>query len=92
MIRLQVGAAKCADKCADKCAVPHLVLKALIRLYQLLFSPFLAALGAQCRFYPSCSQYASECLDQDPWPKALKRISRRLIKCGPWHPGGIDLP
>ncbi|MEI6397669.1 MAG: membrane protein insertion efficiency factor YidD [Pseudomonadota bacterium] len=68
------------------------MLKVLIRLYQLLLSPLLALLGVSCRFYPTCSRYASMCLDKEPWPKALVKIFRRLIKCGPWHPGGVDLP
>jgi putative membrane protein insertion efficiency factor len=67
-------------------------LKSLIRLYQIFLSPILVALGVGCRFYPSCSRYAMACVDQDPLPKALIRIARRLGKCGPWHPGGVDLP
>ena len=67
-------------------------LKVLVRLYQIFLSPILVALGVGCRFYPSCSHYATGCLERDPWPRAIFKISRRLLKCGPWHPGGVDLP
>lgn len=69
------------------------VLKKSVRCYQLLISPAVtAALGPRCRFYPNCSEYALQSLDKDPVPVALKKITGRLFKCGPWHPGGIDLP
>ena len=62
----------------------------LVRLYQLLVSPLLVALGVRCRFYPSCSAYASESVRhfgplRGSW-KALGRLSR----CHPLHPGGYD--
>ncbi|MEI6833591.1 MAG: membrane protein insertion efficiency factor YidD [bacterium] len=68
------------------------ILKFLVQLYQVSLSPVLAALGAECRFFPSCSRYACTCLEQDNLTEALTKISSRLIKCGPWHPGGVDLP
>ncbi len=59
----------------------------LIRLYQLTISPLL---GPRCRFYPSCSQYAIEAVNRFGFLRggwlALKRIGR----CHPWHPGGLD--
>jgi putative membrane protein insertion efficiency factor len=63
------------------------VLKILIRGYQLAISPLL---GPRCRFYPSCSQYASEAIEihgalRGTW-LAMKRISR----CHPWNEGGLD--
>lgn len=63
------------------------LLVALVRAYQYLFRPLL---GANCRFYPSCSDYAREAIErhgaaQGTW-LALKRIGR----CHPYHPGGYD--
>jgi putative membrane protein insertion efficiency factor len=60
----------------------------LIRLYQLLVSPFL---GKQCRFHPSCSQYALEAVIRYGSFKGSQLTFLRLAKCHPWHPGGIDL-
>ena len=63
------------------------ILLMLIDGYRFLLSPFF---GAQCRFYPTCSAYAREAIDVHgplcgSW-LALKRIA----KCHPWHPGGVD--
>lgn len=61
----------------------------LIRIYQRCISP---ALGPRCRFYPSCSEYASECIATHGILKGSFLAGRRLCKCHPWHPGGVDLP
>lgn len=63
-------------------------LSLLIRGYQLGISPFL---GQNCRFYPSCSQYAIEALGEHGALKGSLLAGKRLCKCAPWHPGGIDL-
>jgi len=59
----------------------------LIRTYRLLLSPLL---GNHCRFYPSCSQYAMEAIERHgPWHGSRLAV-QRLLRCHPWHPGGID--
>jgi uncharacterized protein len=63
------------------------ILRALIRGYQLLLSPWL---GARCRFYPSCSQYALDALDSHGSVRGGILALRRLARCHPWHPGGYD--
>jgi hypothetical protein len=45
-----------------------------------------------CRFYPSCSEYALGCLEQYAWHRAFIRIVLRVMRCHPFHPGGVDLP
>ncbi len=59
----------------------------LIRIYQLCLGPFTS--GA-CRFYPSCSEYALEALKTFGLWKGGWMTLWRLIRCGPWHPGGYD--
>jgi putative membrane protein insertion efficiency factor len=59
----------------------------MIRAYQLLVSPFL---GNHCRFYPSCSQYAIEAIDRFGVLHGGFMALRRLSRCHPWHPGGLD--
>lgn len=49
-------------------------------------------LGPRCRFYPSCSQYAKDALKLYPLPNAFIKSTKRILKCHPFHPGGIDLP
>lgn len=63
------------------------ILIALIRAYQLLISPLL---GNHCRFYPSCSQYALEALEQHGIRRGVWLAGRRLLRCHPWHEGGLD--
>ena len=62
---------------------------ALIRVYQRLISPLL---GPACRFYPSCSAYACECLRHHGFWRGSWLTLRRLSRCHPWQPGGVDLP
>jgi len=64
------------------------LLKYLIFTYRYTFS---ALIGGQCRFYPSCSEYALDALETFTWLRALQLIVRRIVKCHPWHLGGVDL-
>ena len=59
----------------------------LIRAYRYAISPLL---GNQCRFYPSCSHYAQEALETHGLLKGAWLSVRRLLRCHPWHPGGLD--
>ena len=44
-----------------------------------------------CRFYPSCSDYMAEAIEKKGLFKGLWLGFKRLLKCHPFHPGGIDL-
>jgi hypothetical protein len=63
------------------------ILKGLIRGYQLLISPHL---GPRCRFHPSCSHYAHQAITTHGAARGSWLALRRLARCHPWHPGGID--
>ena len=63
------------------------LLLRLIGAYQLLLSAFF---GGQCRFYPTCSAYASEAIERHGSLKGSWLSLRRIVRCGPWHPGGVD--
>ena len=63
------------------------VLIALIRVYQWLISPWL---GNHCRFYPSCSEYAREAIERYGAVRGVWLAIRRVARCHPWHPGGVD--
>ncbi|MEW5900304.1 MAG: membrane protein insertion efficiency factor YidD [Acidobacteriota bacterium] len=58
-----------------------------IRLYQVVLSP---VIGRQCRFYPSCSAYTREAIGKHGLLKGLYLGGKRLLKCHPLHPGGVD--
>lgn len=63
------------------------VLLALIDAYRLLLSPFF---GQQCRFYPTCSAYAREAIEVHGPVRGSWLAMKRILRCGPWHPGGPD--
>ncbi|OUU38062.1 MAG: membrane protein insertion efficiency factor YidD [Cellvibrionales bacterium TMED49] len=60
----------------------------IIRGYQALISPFF---GPCCRFYPSCSNYALECVNRHGAFTGLYLILKRALKCHPWGGEGVDL-
>jgi len=63
------------------------LLIGLIRFYQLVLSPFM---GNQCRFTPTCSQFAREAVEKHGAIKGSWLAIRRISRCHPWHPGGHD--
>ncbi|MBC8381666.1 MAG: membrane protein insertion efficiency factor YidD [SAR92 clade bacterium] len=63
-------------------------LIAVIKLYQFSIS---ALLGQRCRFYPSCSNYTIEAIETHGVAKGLYLATKRITKCHPFHPGGIDM-
>jgi hypothetical protein len=58
-----------------------------IALYRRLISPLLPP---ACRFYPTCSQYAAEAIQKHGLIAGAALSLRRLARCHPWHPGGVD--
>jgi len=65
----------------------------LIRFYQALISPVLAALfgpAGRCRYTPSCSQYAREAIHLHGACAGGILAARRLCRCHPWGPTGED--
>ena len=63
------------------------VLIAAVRGYQYALRPML---GANCRFYPSCSDYAKEALERHGALRGTWLSARRVCRCHPYHPGGYD--
>jgi putative membrane protein insertion efficiency factor len=68
------------------------LLLVLLALYQRLVSPIFTALGARCRFHPTCSQYAIESVKHYGAWRGSWRALKRLSRCHPFHPGGFDPP
>ena len=60
---------------------------ALIVAYQRVLSPLL---GANCRFHPSCSQYAKDAVLKHGILRGAVFAVRRIVRCNPWNPGGVD--
>jgi putative membrane protein insertion efficiency factor len=61
----------------------------LVRLYQLILSPFF---GGQCRFQPSCSNYSIECLTRFGPLRGSWLTLHRICRCQPFAKGGYDPP
>jgi len=64
----------------------HLLL-AVIRGYRYLLSPWW---GGQCRFTPTCSEYAMDSIREHGALRGTWLAMRRVSKCHPWHHGGFD--
>jgi putative membrane protein insertion efficiency factor len=62
-------------------------LVAAIRLYQRSLSKMLPP---ACRFTPSCSEYAAQAIERYGTARGGALAVRRLVRCGPWNPGGHD--
>ena len=67
---------------------PQRALLASVRFYQRAISP---TRPPRCRFLPTCSAYALEALEVHGAVRGTWLAVRRLLKCAPWHPGGVDL-
>jgi putative membrane protein insertion efficiency factor len=63
------------------------LLLVLVGAYRRFVSP---ALPQACRFYPSCSAYAEGALRRHGAARGAWLTARRLARCHPFHPGGID--
>lgn len=63
------------------------LLQKLIRLYQLLLSPYW---GSQCRFFPTCSNYGIEAIKKYGSIRGGFLTIHRVCRCHPWAEGGFD--
>jgi hypothetical protein len=65
----------------------ELAVRGALRLYKLTLSPLI---GRQCRFLPTCSEYAAEALiAHGPWRGSIL-AARRVCRCNPWGGSGYD--
>ncbi len=63
------------------------LLVLLVRFYQRFIGP---GLPRACRYYPSCSAYAVEALSRHGAGRGSWLATRRILRCHPFHPGGVD--
>ena len=67
------------------------ILLAALAFYQRWLSPAVHALGmAQCKFRPTCSEYAVLAIAMHGPLRGSALAIRRLIRCHPFSPGGLD--
>jgi len=60
---------------------------ALLRGYQRWISPLL---GARCKYYPSCSEYAVQAIGRYGILRGSVLATWRLLRCNPFSHGGYD--
>lgn len=63
------------------------LLLSVLAVYRYAISPML---GANCRFLPSCSEYAIEAIRRHGSLRGGWLSLRRIARCHPWNPGGHD--
>ncbi|WP_068635680.1 membrane protein insertion efficiency factor YidD [Thauera butanivorans] len=63
------------------------LLIALLRFYRYAISPML---GRNCRFHPTCSEYAIEAIQRHGALRGGWLAARRVGRCHPFNPGGYD--
>ena len=68
---------------------PGTIAVAVLAGYKRWISPLLPV---ACRFTPTCSEYASLAFERYGFWKATWLTLRRLARCHPFHPGGVDYP
>lgn len=62
-------------------------LRGLVGAYRILLSPLL---GRQCRYLPTCSEYADEALRRHgAWRGGFLALAR-ILRCNPWSASGFD--
>lgn len=60
----------------------------IVRFYQKAISPLKPP---SCRFFPTCSEYSIQAFQRFGAIKGSYLTIKRISKCHPFHPGGIDL-
>jgi len=63
------------------------LIVAILRLYQWVLSPMLPS---ACRYYPTCSEYMRQAVEKYGVARGLWMGAKRLLRCHPFHAGGID--
>ena len=63
------------------------IARGAVRLYQWTLRP---VIGNNCRFYPSCSDYALEAFQIHGAARGGMLAARRILRCHPWNEGGFD--
>ena len=73
---------------AHRSSVPQAIALATLRAYKAVISPLVPP---ACRFHPTCSAYALEAIERHGLMRGGLLAAKRLLRCHPFSPGGIDL-
>jgi len=67
--------------------IPRNVCIAILVAYRAIVSPLY---GDVCRYYPSCSSYTLQAIQQHGVVRGIWLGARRILRCHPWSAGGVD--
>ena len=95
MIHMKVGNTKpirifkpvCSTKISIKSKIMSFIFIKMIKMYQIILSPLL---GSNCRYQPTCSNYAIESIEQWGVIQGSVLSFKRIMKCHPWGSSGYD--
>lgn len=62
----------------------------ILNVYKKIISPMFKAMGVECKYYPSCSEYAKLAIEKYGCIKGIYLSIKRIIKCNPFSKGGYD--
>ena len=66
------------------------ILLFILKLYKNFISPIIKAMGVECKYYPTCSEYAKLAIEKYGCVKGIYLSIKRVIKCNPFSKGGYD--
>ena len=66
------------------------ILIFIIKKYKKFISPVFSNMGCNCKFYPTCSQYAVEAIEKYGALKGGFLAIKRILRCNPFTMGGYD--
>ena len=66
------------------------ILISLIKFYQNVISQIFHAMGVQCNYYPTCSEYTKQAIEKYGAFKGIFLGIKRILKCNPFSKGGYD--
>lgn len=62
----------------------------ILKLYKKFISPIFKTMGVECKYYPTCSEYAKLAIEKYGCIKGTYLSVKRIIKCNPFSKGGYD--
>lgn len=66
------------------------ILLFMIKVYKKLFSPIFHLFGSECKYYPTCSDYAKQAIEKYGILRGSFLSMKRIFKCNPFSKGGYD--
>lgn len=62
----------------------------LLKIYKKFISPMFKALGVECKYYPTCSEYMKQAIEKYGAGKGFYLGLKRVMRCNPFSKGGYD--